>query len=640
MKKISLSIILLTLLFLLMGSVSAESLVSQESINNDNLLFESVSAESLVYNEFNNPTNSENYLLSFQFNTSGYQLNNLGFQVDGPSSKLDSLGFQVDGSSSKLNNSKYTIENESFYNKTSLNEDIQNILDNAYENSTIEFLGSKYSNLHLIIKKPLNLIGSNVFINSSLNKPIFTVCSSASGTNISGFNILSSGSSAIYLDGVSDVTISDININSSGNGIDIIDSKNVNINSNSIKSSKIGINLYNSEGINIIRNNITGINKTKSIGIKLYGCKGIKSNIELNYISYFDIGIKSEDNVKNIDIKSNKISYCNNAIFLNSGINMDVKNNTLKNNYEDSLVLNGKSDNLIIKSNIFSGNGGGGFVIGDSYDFSSNNGLKLYANYFTKNKDFDIQSNGYDLIIDYNIANHICPRVNMKNYNLKTFNEGNKYGIGIYTAEGKLATDLPTFTTIINTNNGFQEVTFVNGKAQFDLEFNKDSYLELTYGTKVYRGSIDKVLRDLSDNKNIEKDSKDFFDSNVKDNINSNDSQINNRSESVNSTDLSESVNTSDFTEYSNDMDISGLVNNKSSGDYYLSSHGSNSKGLNSLSSQGITSKSASSSSPILRYVTVDEEVYKIAGVMGLVITIILSIGLYYSRDIYNMLKK
>lgn len=258
-KKISLFIIFLILLFLLIGSVSAESITSNY-YNSDNLNQDSVSPQ--------------------------------------------------------VNDSKYNIEDESFYNKTNLNEDIQSILDNADENSTIEFLGSKYTDLHLTINKSLNIMGSNVLISSSLNNPVFTLCSSASGTKISGFNIVSSGSSAIYLDNVSDVVLSDINIQSSGDGIDIMNSNNIDIIGNDVKSSKIGINLYNSEGINIIKNNISGINKTKGIdGIKLDGCKGIKSTIKFNNISYFNRGINSLDDVNNIVINSNRITYCDNGVF-------------------------------------------------------------------------------------------------------------------------------------------------------------------------------------------------------------------------------------------------------------------------------------------------------------------------------------
>ena len=89
--------------------------------------------------------------------------------------------------------------------------DIQNIFDNALNESNVEFLGSSYSDISLNINKSLNIYSSNnSILNAKLNTPVFIILSG--DVNVSGFSINGNSADAIIIQNANNVSILNNNI--------------------------------------------------------------------------------------------------------------------------------------------------------------------------------------------------------------------------------------------------------------------------------------------------------------------------------------------------------------------------------------------------------------------------------------------
>ena len=264
------------------------------------------------------------------------------------------------------------------------NNDIQSIIDKASSGDTIQFLGSEYDNISLVINKTLNLVGAatGTVIKAISNESYIpkvaadndvagtaafyflnTNGSSASGSSISGFNITSMADSAsdisyynslIYSLDVSGLKIYNNNLNFSSWGIYVDSSKNGNANDsifNNTISNMITTGIINFGSANTVIANNTILNCSNH-GIDVRHGWGPNAIIYGNLINGADEGIylmhSSGHNVYNNTILNCTLS----SITAYGAANVNITNNTMGNSFVGILLASGFS-NVNIQNNTY-----------------------------------------------------------------------------------------------------------------------------------------------------------------------------------------------------------------------------------------------------------------------------------------------
>lgn len=205
---------------------------------------------------------------------------------------------------------------------------IQNAINNASDGDTIEITGTNYEHCHFIVDKKLTIV-SNVGtemstcpsnIKGSDGIGIFYFTENASGSVLSGFAFSNDAAKrgsvdpyAIYINGASNISITNCKITevTDGPGIYITNSSNINIDRTTVKRSIRGVYITDSNDINIAQ---SIINQNKEAGI------------------YFG------PNVENTTIFNNTI-YLNNwkGIYYGSCVNSNVTANNISDNRDDKI---------------------------------------------------------------------------------------------------------------------------------------------------------------------------------------------------------------------------------------------------------------------------------------------------------------
>lgn len=312
------------------------------------------------------------------------------------------------------------------------NNEIQSLINASNQGDTINFMGSSYSNISLIINKKLNIIsrkntviiGDNPTSTSNFGTFIFYFTNKSLGSIISGFNIIAnsdygiiaenvknitiklnkiseSNHDAVYLRNVSNSNVTQNNLSDScGNGLSIDNSKNVSVNKNKITNNNYsGIDVSDSSDIgissnHIINNNLSGVSVYSSKNLSImnnsldnneYGAylsNTFNVNVTQNQINKNHInGISLEDTTENTYISQNNISSNVNGIYIDSySVNDTVISNTI--------VYSVKSAKTYI--DVF--DTGDGIGLGDNYQ-SSNHLVNIRYNIITNNQNFAVKSN-------------------------------------------------------------------------------------------------------------------------------------------------------------------------------------------------------------------------------------------------------
>lgn len=249
---------------------------------------------------------------------------------------------------------------------------IQGIIDNnASSGDTLIFNGVSYSHVYLEINKPLNIV-SNVNTKilscpSNPDNPIFTINSGGIGTNISGFQLISSGTNsvAIYINNSKNVKIENNQISSSGYGIKIENGDGAVIKNNSIKNSNIGLNLFSSSSVKILENTITNNQEGIIFDGNTSYCEISKNNISQNQGNGIALLGSESTFHQNIKITYNYINdnQDKSGIFINCSFpNMNISSNMIVNNGQHGIFMgvgSNKTDNsMIIEYNYIMDNKG------------------------------------------------------------------------------------------------------------------------------------------------------------------------------------------------------------------------------------------------------------------------------------------
>jgi len=276
------------------------------------------------------------------------------------------------------------IQDASAYNKTTINSDIQALIDSATPGSTVVFMGQSYDNLKLVINKKLNIIsnsstGTKIVTNSSGSAVFFINGTNASGTQISGFIIITNTSSGILVDGTNSTTISDVVVTSNGGtAITVSGSSNTNIKYSILTGSSVGINIINSNNTNvtgsIITNNLKkGIGIDSSVLTTISNCYIITNGDNASTV-VDEGGIYVKDS-EQVLISYNTINGNFFGISTNNVSNLTIFYNMINSNFVDGIYLYGTTRNLNITNNTIQYNANG---IG--IDFSKSENISVTGN--------------------------------------------------------------------------------------------------------------------------------------------------------------------------------------------------------------------------------------------------------------------
>lgn len=296
------------------------------------------------------------------------------------------------------------VESASSYDSSTINEDIQAILDNAASGSKIIFKGTSYNDLQLIINKQLNIIsnvGTTITTDSSGSAVFLFNGVDASGSSITGFTIVTSTDSGILVDGADDVTISDVQISSAnGTALTVKESDNTTIEDCTVTDSITGIYVYNSSNTQLDKNTITnsqnGVSIENSNDISING--GIISNNEENGVKIYN---SSNTTITGTTITGNGLTGADGSgksgVYIEDSDNVEVSNCQITGNWYG---INTKNiNNTTIKYNIINDNSRDGIILNENTVNST-----ISSNYIQRNNN-GIQINGpnENLLINGNI---------------------------------------------------------------------------------------------------------------------------------------------------------------------------------------------------------------------------------------------
>ena len=544
-------------------------------------------------------------------------------------------------SNSKSSNSVFSspelvvIEDAGHYGD-SANTIIQGIIDKATAGSTIQFAGSSYENIYLRISKPLNIISkSGTVINNIFNIPVFTIEYGGSGTNISGFTVNTSGSFVDARD-VSEISISKNTISTKRTAIILNEVYDSVIGDNVFLRFDTAIDISNSGGVSISKNNITPENSYNT-GINI---KSIVSKKGIHILNNNIIGFDSKKTCTGIFFGKDSSNVYLKGNVIRKWYTVSMYNNTITNN-GDGIIINGWINNFTFKKNLVNNNARVGILFDDNFKGTKGK-LDLENNYFSYNGVLDLQNKGDKAVsIGKNFAKNKCSRVGMKyGFKIRSRQSGGKYYFSVVDKYGNSISDLPNFSAKLTVNGKSYVVTFIDGKAYINGVGGKggsSTYLDV--------GEDNRDLNQWGQFEEIDSDEMSYYE------------EIFNQLAGIapQGDDFDDSDDYSD--EYNNE---SGSGSGSGSGDSGLS-NGANSINANgllsgssgiagyssALSSQSASQSVSPSSSPSsaedaasIKTLSVDEETFRVVGVAGLVLLIILVIGLYYREDILEMMKE
>lgn len=353
------------------------------------------------------------------------------------------------------------VEDASHYSTSTINQDIQRILDNAKDGSVIVFRGAQYENLQLVLNKPLTLISNTgtTVVTSSSGTAVFLINGNqASGSQIIGFNIITNTTNGILINNTSNVTISNVQVTSKGGtGIQVNRSSNVNISGTSATDSSTGIDVSNSSNIKINGSTVTGNSKR---GIRIYNSNNVtvtsstlKNNGKLSGI-YSDEGAVYMESSDNITIRNNIINNNSQGVTSKDSSNITVTTNTINNNAGEGILLSGSANNISITWNDIEHNANGVQI-----DYTSGNNVTITSNIINNSESKEVSSHAEDVGNGINFGVNWCGTLATIESNVIAFNEHrdiDAHDEGHYNEDASLHVGVNVYTnSIVDINHRF-----------------------------------------------------------------------------------------------------------------------------------------------------------------------------------------
>ena len=390
---------------------------------------------------------------------------------------------------SNTNNSIQVLDVKFIKNKEE-NNNIQKIIDTIITKHNIRFAGTDYENISLNITKELLITtNSNSTLKGKLNHDVLTL--NNDNIIIKNLNINTINGSGIVINDVENTSIeynhiynqineSEINqhdLNKTllkGNGIKVRGNKTIII-GNTIDLFKHGIYLENANNNTITNNNITKNN----YGIE-FGSNTSNTTINSNNIS---------NNIGWLTLNMIEGPYGYGISIRESGVNLSITHNIIKNNYMGIFIDAKNCSGIIIQENEISYNTIEGLTVNENYSYAKGASLNIENNALYNN------AKGPSLMILGEVSANPAGIYGPGEFNdsLKLVLGPNWYGTTIYTTWGENNTGAGTIcprikTTLISFNltyigNGSYKATFYNNEKIANKLPDFDYYMTLNYYT-------------------------------------------------------------------------------------------------------------------------------------------------------------
>jgi uncharacterized repeat protein (TIGR01451 family) len=238
------------------------------------------------------------------------------------------------------------------------NTQIQAIIDGSQSGDTIQFLGSEYDNIALVINKTLNLVAANT------GTVIKAISNSSAIPQIVSNNAIANTAAFYFFNGTNwagnGSSINGFNITSMANSTAGMDYSNSLIYSQYVSGLKIYNNslnlaswgIYAVECPNLVISNNT-IGNMVTTGILSFGsANAVISNNSVQNCSNHGIDVRHPVG-PNVTVSGNQINNCNEGIYLMHSQGHTVYNNTIKNCKLSSITVYG-AGNVNITNNTMS----------------------------------------------------------------------------------------------------------------------------------------------------------------------------------------------------------------------------------------------------------------------------------------------
>ena len=495
-----------------------------------------------------------------------------------------------------INTANAEDSTNTIYIENQTNNQIQEIINNVPDGSTIIFQENQYKNINLIINHSINLQNNQSTIYSNLQKPVFTIIN----TN--------------------NVTIENFNIMSTSDAILTENTRNINIYNNTISTNSTGINLNRILNANII-NNILTHNNNSAITIKQSNNIQIANNTIINTTKD---GIILQGTLNNINITNNKLIQ--NGINLYYAIDLISTNaNDKQNNiyiYNNNLTDNGNGINVNVATNNLNitenaiVRGAKGVNIDQGY-INTNTSLYIDYNAFVQGTDLCIDARGsiYEqiggIVVGFNWFNRnsnngfICPRVKagILQSNIRQISD-NTYQV-YFTENGAEVNTLANFNLKVKVNGQIGYTSISNGQGTFTVPGDIGS------SASVVIGDNDALTVTIQEYKPV------------------------NQQPNKNNTPTDNSQNTSGSNSGSGS---GGDVSPSNTNNQNIQSN--NPSSASAATSSSSSSQESTTQSEITKTLTLDEDSFRVIGIPGLLILILLAILIYYNEDIRKAIKK
>ena len=561
----------------------------------------------------------------------------------------------VDGSyqiSSKfLGDSKYnpsskstivTMNNTRVVESGLSNSEIQNIINNAKENNVIIFKGSSYSDINLIIDKRLTLISTaSTVLQSSSNSPVITIKGKAASYSIvMGFKIQGSGDGIVVND-ADYVRILNNHVTVDGIGITASNTKYLNITKNSIyKNGKCGIVFYSTENSYIIANVI--INNGAN-GVVL--TKSDTTYIDNNTISKnarYGILLTNEFNKKyyktgpvNVHITKNTINgnSWDGVCIYNAGDNINIKGNTI-----DANKVSGVSINSVgtykIQSNVITNS-----VSGVSFEeeYTQIKDQEISYNAIFGNSHVQVEAKSYAGVDRLSVGDNwytddglLCPKIKTNNLKFTVTQIGkNQFQASFVDSNGQIASLLPDRVLTYKTSDGkTATVTIKGGVGTFTVSAADADIIKSTVDRTNRKNVYDSNTPSKTP-QNGQSPTFSYPDINYGDGDGDGEGNGNGANQG-NGTSQTSGDNTGNSSSAQNMEPNSNPVNDVSQAQDVGQIGASESSGGASGASQSVTKQ----------IVIEDDEFFKVKGLIVIITLILLTLGLYYRKDIEEMRSK
>ena len=337
------------------------------------------------------------------------------------------------GNWSPVSNATYTIlhvvyvEDASSYNATTMNTEIQNILDTIPEGYIVVFKGTEYNNLQLVINKQLTIlstIGTRIVTSSPGNAVFLINGTQSSGTQIIGFTILTNTTNGILINNTNNVTVYNVQvISDDGTGVMVNNSSDVVITYVTVTDSVTGVQVSGSNNTQIIdciiTGNINGVDIENSTNTIVYG-----GNISNNVESGVQIINSSNNTIYGVTIKGNGLNGSNtrSGVYLNNTTNTlistcqitenwygiytkDTHTTTITTSYIntnelDGIILTGTIVDTTISSNMLDGNMNGIHINGAYDNLLIETNIITNSN-LTKHEEISYEYRGQGIVFGY-----------------------------------------------------------------------------------------------------------------------------------------------------------------------------------------------------------------------------------------------